>query len=91
MQRTLSMEEVMKRLISLLVLLLLATPATAIERSPDNRGHIDRDGRAHASSDRDRDLSGKREGGRAGDRERSKGKNAGQHLRDHSGQRGDRN
>jgi hypothetical protein len=81
----------MKRLIALLVLLLLASPATAIERSPDNRGHIDRDGRAQASSDRDRDLSGKREGGRAGDREGSKGRNGGQVLRDHSGQRGDRN
>ena len=81
------MEDQMTRTILTLALMLAASSAFALERSPDGRGHIG--GERSATSDRG--LSGgNRE--RSGDRERSFAAGGGKSYpqRDRSGRAGDR-
>ena len=57
----------MKRTIAALALFLLASPAAALERSPDNRGHDDQGGRGHQAAERGDRESG-HDRGREGER-----------------------
>ena len=57
----------MKRTIAALALILLASPAAALERSPDNRGHDGQRGRGHQAAERG-DRVSSHDRGREGER-----------------------
>ena len=88
----------MKRLVAAVALLLLASPATALERAPESRGHFGNDGRGeHIASERGNRLSGHRDGDAGGGERAGRfGENGGvdrsffQRERN-GGQRGERN
>jgi hypothetical protein len=89
-------EDIMKRLVAAVALLLLVSPATALERSPDDRGHFGNDGRGQQAASGG--LSGRRDAYAGGGRERAgsfsgiAGSNRSFFQRERSGgQRGERN